>query len=217
MGPGQRFAVAIIEVCNRLSSRGDTLTLRWVPSQLCIEGNETADDWARVAAGDLGDSVPRAYLREISFAHMTRMAIEARPAGVRDLIMDHVDRRGCYRPPKGQKLQRSSVMRARASRAATTSSCQGMQRWATIYFIKYKGCRQTGAGGAARHHLFVNCEAWKTQIQELWKDVGKRCGWKHGEHPGSPCSSMTRERRKRSCSSFAGRRLGGWSLSHLGM
>ena len=74
-------------------------------------------------------------------------------------------------------------MRARASRAATTSSCRGMQRWATLYIIKYKGCRQTGAGDAARHHLLVNCEAWKTHIPELWKDVGKRCGRKNRRTP----------------------------------
>ena len=30
-----------------------------------------------------------------------------------------------------------------------------------------------------RHHLFVNCAAWKPQIQELWKEVGKHCGWKY--------------------------------------
>ena len=27
-----------------------------------------------------------------------------------------------------------------------------------------------------RHHLFVNCAAWKHQIKELWKDVGYLCG-----------------------------------------
>ena len=35
----------------------------------------------------------------------------------------------------------------------------------------------------SRHHLFVNCEAWKPQIQELWKEVGKRCGWKLPKAP----------------------------------
>ena len=34
-----------------------------------------------------------------------------------------------------------------------------------------------------RHHLFVNCTAWRPQIQELWKEVGKRCGWKHPRAP----------------------------------
>ena len=77
MGPGQRFVVAIMEVHDRLASRGNTLALRWVP-----EGNETADEWANEAAGNTGDAVPRAYLREMSFAHMARRATEARSTGV---------------------------------------------------------------------------------------------------------------------------------------
>ena len=48
-GPGQRFAIAIAEVCNRLASRVNTLTLRWAPSHSDIEGNEVADDWAKMA------------------------------------------------------------------------------------------------------------------------------------------------------------------------
>lgn len=36
MGSGQRFAVAIIEVCSRLTSWGNALRLRWVPSHLGI-------------------------------------------------------------------------------------------------------------------------------------------------------------------------------------
>ena len=54
-----------------------------------IEGNEIADDRAREAAGDLGDSVPRAWLHETSFARMSRMAAGARSAGV---TVDHIDR-----------------------------------------------------------------------------------------------------------------------------
>ena len=37
--------------------------------------------------------------------------------------------------------------------------------------------------GQDRHHLFVNCAAWRPQIKELWKDVGYLCEWKH---PGAP-------------------------------
>ena len=32
-------------------------------------------------------------------------------------------------------------------------------------------------------HLLGNGEAWRAQIQELWKEVGKRCGWKHLKTP----------------------------------
>ena len=56
-GPGQRPVAAIIEVCGRLSSRENTLTLRWVPSHLGVEGDETADGWTRSAAENVGGSV----------------------------------------------------------------------------------------------------------------------------------------------------------------
>ena len=39
------------------------------------------------------------------------------------------------------------------------------------------GKRQT------RHHLFTECQAWRPQIKELWKRIGKDCGW---EHPRAP-------------------------------
>ena len=69
MGPGQRFAVTIIEVCSRLSSRGNTLTLRLVPSHLGIEGNEVADDWAKRVAGD-SDETTKERLTPLASAKM---------------------------------------------------------------------------------------------------------------------------------------------------
>ena len=75
-------------------------------SHLGIEGNEIADDWAKGAAEDLGRSIPRAYLCETNFAHMTRRVTEARAAGVSKWTVDHVNRRRRYSPPKGQKLRK---------------------------------------------------------------------------------------------------------------
>ena len=31
----------------------------------------------------------------------------------------------------------------------------------------------------SRHHLFMECRAWAPQIRELWRRVGKDCGWEH--------------------------------------
>ena len=50
LGPAQRFAVAAIEVCDRIHTRGDRVTIRWVPSHAEIEGNWIADRFARAAA-----------------------------------------------------------------------------------------------------------------------------------------------------------------------
>ena len=52
------------------------------------------------------DAFPRDYLRKISFAHMTRMATEARSAGMAKWIEDHVKSKHRYTPPKGPKLRK---------------------------------------------------------------------------------------------------------------
>ena len=49
-GPGQRFAVASIEVCSRIVGRGNGVTVRWVPAHRGAEGNEKADELATSAA-----------------------------------------------------------------------------------------------------------------------------------------------------------------------
>ena len=50
LGPAQRFAVAAIEVCDRIHARGGQITIRWVSSHVGIEGNETAGRYAKAAA-----------------------------------------------------------------------------------------------------------------------------------------------------------------------
>ena len=52
------------------------------------------------------DSVSTSYLCEASVVHMASAATEARPAVVSEWIVDHVNRRRCYSPRKGQKLRK---------------------------------------------------------------------------------------------------------------
>ena len=50
IGPGQRFAVAAIEVGTRLMSRGNDVAIHWVPAHHMVQGNVTADEMAKAAA-----------------------------------------------------------------------------------------------------------------------------------------------------------------------
>ena len=50
LGPGQRFAVAAIEVCSRILARDNDVTIRWVPAHSGATGNEVADRYAKSAA-----------------------------------------------------------------------------------------------------------------------------------------------------------------------
>lgn len=70
--PGQRFAIAPMEVCSRTLGRGNEFTVRWAPAHGGIVGNEKADEYARAAARGRApsDSVPGEYRWEaILFPH----------------------------------------------------------------------------------------------------------------------------------------------------
>ena len=79
-GPGQRFAIAAMEVCPRLLARENEVTIRWVPAHRGIPDNERADEFAQAApeGGDPDGAVPDQYRWETSLSHMTRVATEAR-------------------------------------------------------------------------------------------------------------------------------------------
>ena len=94
IGSGQRFGIAAIEVCGRTLTRGNQVTIRWVPSHSQVEGNEKADVYAKAAASLLtlcrGDATPRELLDEASLSHMTRTATEARSQAAAEWIKDNV-------------------------------------------------------------------------------------------------------------------------------
>lgn len=72
MGPGQRFAAARHEVCSCIVGRGSTVTIRWAPAHLGVEGNEEAGTWAKAAAEGSSYESDRAHPREMSLSHTTR-------------------------------------------------------------------------------------------------------------------------------------------------
>ena len=68
--PGQRFATAAIEVCTRILTRDNELTVRWVPAHSGATGNEVADRYAKAAAiGKDTVEIPEGYARETSLSH----------------------------------------------------------------------------------------------------------------------------------------------------
>ena len=50
LGPGQRFAIAAMEVCGRVLARDNEVTIRWVPAHSKAAGNEKADELTKAAA-----------------------------------------------------------------------------------------------------------------------------------------------------------------------
>ena len=93
-------------------------------------------------------------------------------------IAERTKRRRSYIPPK--KKQGSAAIAARYYQLLTGHAL-------IAPFLKEKlkktdsdqcwwcetGKRQT------RDHLFKECGRWKTEINLLWKTIGKKLGWKH--------------------------------------
>ena len=138
-----------------------------------------------MAAKNPLDAVPRYYLRGASFAHMTRRATEARSAGVAKWIGDHVKSKRRYTPPKEPKLRKELRHERKALadcyyQLLSGHAATGDYLCNKIHQLSSDKCWWCGQDERqTRHHLFVNCAAWKPQIKELWKDVGYLCGWKH--------------------------------------
>ena len=62
-GPGQRLAIATLEVCARVLARDNDVTIRWVPAHHRVTSDEIADDFAKAAAEGSAprDDVPDEY------------------------------------------------------------------------------------------------------------------------------------------------------------
>ena len=82
LSPGQRFAIAAMEVCDRVLTRDNEVTIRWVPAHSEVAGDEQADSDAKMAARWTArwsdDDVSEALLTEASLSHMPRSATEAK-------------------------------------------------------------------------------------------------------------------------------------------
>ena len=93
-GPGQRFAIAAMEVWDRVLAHDNEVTIRWVPAHSRVAGNEQADTYAKAAARRSAphnnDDVPDGLLTEASLSHMSSSATEVRSWVSTEWIASHV-------------------------------------------------------------------------------------------------------------------------------
>lgn len=115
-GPGQRFAIAIIEIRSWALQGNNGLTIRWVPSYLGIEGNEVADRWAKMAAEDILVS------RNYSLATVSVLSTGARAKGIAKWIPEHVDPRRRYKPPREARKLRKELRHEQKAYAAVVAA-----------------------------------------------------------------------------------------------
>ena len=119
LGPGQRFAVATIEVCSRVIGNDNSATIRWVPTHSGASGNEVADRYVKNAASgeEPVEAIPEGYAAQTSLPHMTRVPTEARSRETAEWIRAHVRPERRYRPTPGRGLRRPPLRRAKKNLA----------------------------------------------------------------------------------------------------
>lgn len=122
-----------------------------MPSRLGIEGNEAADEWAKMVDEGEMEVVVRYYLPETSSAHMTRMATEARAKGIARWSTENVGPRRKHEPPKeARKLRKELRHEPKALAGRRYQLPRDTPQSGAIYATRSRSSRQTSARGAER-------------------------------------------------------------------
>ena len=181
-GPGQTQARKAIETARRITSRDNSITLRWIPAHAGVEGYEKADDMAKRAAEEKEERAPTAYLMEASLSHLTRVTTKARSTATVEWIRRHSGQRRRYRPPKGGEMRKAlgKTRKGVASRfyqllsghAAVAEHLRRVgQAPSDLCFWCGSGEKQT------RHRLFIKCRRWGPEIRKMWQRSRLDCEW----------------------------------------
>ena len=113
----------------------------------------------------------RGALLEATLSRLRQKATDPRSQCTREWIRSYVNSEQRYRPPKDLRKEGEGVV---------SKVFQLLSGYAVIgSYLKDKTkttqsdkCWWCGRGERqSRHHLFVKCQTWATQIEELWKDT----------------------------------------------
>ena len=178
LGPGQRFAIAAMEVCDRTLARDNEVTIRWDPAHSRVEGSEQADSYAKAAARRTApcsnEEVPDELLTEASLSHMSRSATEARFRASAEWIASHVCPERRYRSPPGRGLHRQHLRNTRKELAGRYYQfLSGHGSFGSYLRDKVKKvdsdrCWFCDTGERqSRFHLVARCPAWARQARVM--------------------------------------------------
>ena len=185
------MAIRAIEIAERITRRGNTITIRWTPAHVGVEGNERADRTAKDAAtlppleGTRG-RFSLAYQKRKIREGVTKGWIEdtKRRMGKNNDNGNGSGKRGAYREPGREARPRIRRELRKARKGVASRFFQLLSGHAMIApFLKEKWkwtdsdrCWWCGGGRQSRDHLFKECTTWKKEIAELWEEVGKISG-----------------------------------------
>ena len=186
LGPGQRFAIAAMEVCERVPSWGNEVTIRWVSAHSKVAGNEQADAYAKVAARRAAphnedDDMPEGLLTEASLSQMFHSATEARSRAAAEWVASHVlpQRPTAVQAPAGEGPPPAPTQHQ--ERAGREVLSVPLRPW-VIRVVPQEKEGRFGQVLVLQHrreqsqfHLVARCPAWAGQARAMWKRIGRLC------------------------------------------
>jgi len=184
-GPGQKYAIlARRHIAALRRARPDiTIEIRWCPAHKGVQGNEKADEWAKLAAENpeaRGVERPqgRAGLAR-SLAHIKREISTKKWDEARQWVGNRVSAKK-YRMPR--KQQPGRTVAGSTKRSASRYYQLKTGHCLTGQYLEWTKNRDTAqcwwcqCEKQTREHVFKNCPRWKEQQKGLWKEVWKETG-----------------------------------------
>jgi ribonuclease HI len=209
-GPGQKYALearAHIAVLRR-AVPGITVEIRWCPAHEGVEGNEKADEWAKLAADEPDTQGCEGWTYSArpeerpmplprSLANIKREIAEKKWVEARQWAGGRTSKKK-YRMPKSQRPDGTVAGSAKRLASRFYQLKTGHAR--TGEYLHWRKVRPTAQcwwcphPKQTREHLLKGCPKWRKQQKVLWKEVweetgGGRFRWKAHELFADPrCS-----------------------------
>jgi ribonuclease HI len=177
-GPGQALAQQAHEAARQLNQQGRTVTIQWVPGDKGIEGNEQADQAAKLAA----TKPMRRTQLEISLAHVKRActdrARQQRTEWLNTALSERtIEAQRSYQAATGWKQDPTAAAAPKAlarryfqlkvGHAAIGVHLNRLQAQQTT------ACQWCQAPKETVYHLLFECRRWRKQRWTFYKALSK--------------------------------------------
>jgi len=207
-GPGQKYALAARKhiAALRRAAPDITIEIRWCPAHEGVEGNEKADEWAKLAANELDahgvegwtySDRPEESPLPRSLANIRREILEKKWMEARQWAAGRISRKK-YKMPSSQRPDGTVAGSTKRLASRFYQLKTGHAR--TGEYLHWTKARQTAQcwwcpqPKQTREHLLKGCPRWRKQQKVLWKEVWEETGrgrfwWKAHELFAEPrCS-----------------------------